>query len=194
MHPVAKDELLQILSPLSSPPEVELHLSAKYVSSAENAKVTTFSDVTKVKYSGKVKKFLSKVEHPEKCLFVVTGHQGEPKATLSRIVNDNYFNFKSGDMVIFSCQIIPVPINYDNRKVLEDSLKQKHVRIFRDIHVSGHASKEDQRDVFAIVNPEHIIPVHGDLPRMQAMKELALEEGFSEDKIHFLKNAQILKI
>ncbi|MBU1201970.1 MAG: MBL fold metallo-hydrolase [Nanoarchaeota archaeon] len=167
---------------------------SKYAFSAESAGVTSFSDVTIVKYSNKVKKFLSKIKDPEKYLFVVTGHQGEPKATLSKIVNENYFNFKSGDIVIFSCQIIPVKVNYNNRRILEDSLKQKHVRIFRDIHVSGHASKEDQREVFAIIKPEHIIPVHGDLPRMQAMKELALEEGFSEDKIHFLKNGDVLKI
>ncbi|NQU98136.1 MBL fold metallo-hydrolase [Candidatus Woesearchaeota archaeon] len=167
---------------------------AKYALAAQDANITNFSDITIVKYSSKVKKFLSKLSNTDKYLFVVTGHQGEPKAILSRIINNGFFNFKPGDMVIFSCHIIPVPINYDNRKKLEDSIKQKHVRIFRDIHVSGHASREDQRDFFAITKPEFIIPIHGDIPRMEAMKELALEEGYKEKDVFLLKNKEIIKI
>lgn len=163
---------------------------AKYVFAAEAANITTFPDVTIVKYSNKVKKFLSKLKHTEKYLFVVTGHQGEPRAILSKIINDDYFRFKSGDMVIFSCKIIPVPINFANRKTLETAIKQKHVQIFKDIHVSGHASKEDQRGFFRTIKPKQIIPVHGDRPRMEAMKELALEEGWKEKDIHMLKNGE----
>ncbi len=167
---------------------------SKYVFSAENAKVTKFDDVEIVKYGNKVRRYLKKVHDPEKYLFVITGHQGEPKATLSRITYEDLFNFKSGDMVVFSCQIIPVPVNHENRQNLENALKKKGVRIFRDIHVSGHASLEDQRDVFGIIRPEHIIPVHGDLPRMEAMKKMALEEGYPEDKIHMLKNRDHLSL
>lgn len=163
---------------------------SKYASSAENAGVTKFTDVEIVRYGNKVRKFLNKIENPHKYLFVVTGHQGEPKATLSRILNENLFDFRSGDMVIFSCQIIPVRINFDNRAVLEGILKKKGVRIFRDVHVSGHASLEDQRDILGIIQPEHIIPVHGDRPRMEAMKVMAIEEGYKEEKIHLLRNGE----
>jgi len=166
----------------------------KYLASAENADLIKFNDVTQVKYSSKVKKFLSKIDNPEKYLFVVTGHQGEPKATLSKIVFNDFFNFKPDDIVIFSCQIIPVPINYENRRRLETGIKQKQVKIYKDVHASGHASREDQREVFRIVKPEIIIPVHGDNERMLAMKSLAIEEGYTKDKIILLKNNQRVNI
>ena len=167
---------------------------SKYAHAAEETNLINFSDVTIVKYSSKVQKFLANLKNPEKCLFVVTGHQGEPKATLSKILDNNYFHFKPGDMVIFSCQIIPVPINFENRKHLENKLKKRHIRIFRDVHVSGHLSLEDHRDFLAWTKPEYIIPVHGDLERMKAMKEMALQEGYDSKKIIFLKNKQRLKI
>lgn len=167
---------------------------SKYAFAAEDAGVTSFKEATIVKYGGKVRKFLENLKDTEKYLFVVTGHQGEPKATLSRIINEGYFNFKAKDMVIFSCQIIPVPINFENRKVLEDELKRKNIRIYRNIHVSGHASKEDHRDMLHMLKPKHLIPVHGDFPRMEEMKDLAKEEGFKDEQIHLLKNGERVKI
>lgn len=167
---------------------------AKYVYAAEDANITSFSDVTIIKYSSKARKFLYNIKNPEKYLFVVTGHQGEPKAMLSRIVNEDYFKFKSGDAVIFSCQVIPVGININNRRVLEAALKEKNVSIFRDIHVSGHIYSEDQRDFISMIKPENLIPVHGDRERMEAMKKIAIEEGIPENKIHLLKNREICKI
>ncbi|MFH1590005.1 MAG: MBL fold metallo-hydrolase RNA specificity domain-containing protein [archaeon] len=161
---------------------------AKYVSAAEEANITKFNDVTIIKYSNKVKKFLAELKNTDKHLFVVTGHQGEPRAILSRIIDEDYFNFKPRDIIIFSCKIIPVQSNFDNREKLEAAIKSKHIKIYKDIHVSGHASREDQRGFLHVVNAEHIIPVHGDRPRMQAMKNLAMEEGWDEKKIHMLKN------
>lgn len=161
---------------------------AKYSYAAEDANITTFDDVTIVKYSGKVKKFLSKLKNTTKYLFVVTGHQGESKAVLSKIIDEKYFHFKPGDMIVFSCAVIPVEKNIQDRKILEDKLKQKHLQIYDEIHVSGHTALEDQRYFFGITKPEHIIPMHGDLKRMEAMKKMALEEGWTKKKIHLLKN------
>ena len=166
---------------------------SKYLMASENAGLAKFNDSMVVKYGAKVRRYLSSIPNPEQHLFILTGHQGEPKATLSRIVYENHFNFKPEDIVIFSCQIIPVPINFENRKVLEDALKRKHVTVHTDVHVSGHASAEDQREIFRIINPENIIPVHGDLPKMQAMKEIAIQEGYKEEQVHFLKNEQRLR-
>ena len=61
---------------------------AKYSYAAEDAGITKFNDVMIVKYSGKVKKFLSKLNNTTKYLFAVTGHQGESKAVLSKIVDE----------------------------------------------------------------------------------------------------------
>jgi len=168
---------------------------AKYVQAAENIGIVNFSkSVEIVKYGGKAKKFFSKIKNPEKYLFVVTGHQGEPKAILARMIYTGLFPFKEEDHVIFSCKTIPVDINYENRAKLEAALKQKHIRIFSDIHVSGHAAREDHRDLLHLVTPEHIIPTHGDQEMREALKDLALDMNYELDKIHLLNNGQILRL
>ena len=79
------------------------------------------------------------------------------------------------DCVIFSCSVIPNQINIDAREHLEELLKHKHVRIFKDIHVSGHAAKEDLRDLINMVKPLNLIPAHCEARMKTAMKELADE-------------------
>ena len=73
-------------------------------------------------------------------------------------------------------------------------MKQKHIRIFSDIHVSGHAAREDHRDLLHLVTPEHIIPTHGDQEMREALKDLALDMNYELDKIHLLNNGQILRL
>ncbi|MBC8500183.1 MAG: MBL fold metallo-hydrolase [DPANN group archaeon] len=167
---------------------------AKYSFAAEKAEITKLSNVKIVKFSSKVKKFLSRLDNTEKYLFIVTGNQGEPKSTLSKIVYNNYFHFKPKDIVIFSCTVIPVPGNSENREKLEAALKQKHVSIYKDVHASGHARLEDHRTFLNMTNPEHLIPVHGDKLRAEAMKKMAIEEGLKEKNIHILKNGQRIEI
>jgi ribonuclease J len=165
---------------------------AKYVQAAEEVGLVKFSDKVKIlRYKSQINRFLKTLSRPEKYLLVVTGHQGEPKAVLSRMAN-GLFRFHPEDQVIFSCKVIPVPINFANRGKLERTLKDKHVRIFRDIHVSGHACREDHRDFINLVKPEHVIPAHGNIHMFNAMKDLALEMGYQENKIHLLDNGKPL--
>ncbi len=160
----------------------------KYSLAAERAKVTKFENVEIIKYGNKIKSFLMNVKKSQKYLFVMTGHQGEPKAALSKIVYQNLFKFKPGDKMIFSCQIIPVEDNIINRERLEKALKEKHVKIYSDVHVSGHASREDHRKFINLIRPECIIPLHGDEPRMNSMKELAEEENIKS--VYLLRNGE----
>ncbi|MFH1073250.1 MAG: MBL fold metallo-hydrolase RNA specificity domain-containing protein [Nanoarchaeota archaeon] len=167
---------------------------SKYVGAGERCGLVDFAkSVEMVKYGSQVKKYLKKIVHPEKYLFVVTGHQGEPGAVLCKMVN-GAFTFKRGDEVIFSCNIIPVLENIQNREKLEAELKKQHVRIFSDIHVSGHASREDHRDLINLVQPEHIIPTHGQLPMLEGLKDLAMEMGWRENRIHLLNNNERIRV
>ncbi|MCG8408149.1 MAG: hypothetical protein MI923_23365, partial [Phycisphaerales bacterium] len=147
-------------------------------------------DVEMVRYGSQVKRWLSKCRKPEKYLLVVTGHQGEPNSTLSKMVDGHLFNFQHEDIVVFSCKIIPVEPNISNREKMEEKLKAKHVRIFRDIHSSGHAAREDHRELIHAVDPEHIIPAHADIENLESLKELALEIGYKEDKVHIVGNGE----
>ncbi|MFP4112420.1 MAG: RNase J family beta-CASP ribonuclease [Candidatus Woesearchaeota archaeon] len=169
---------------------------AKYVEAGRKAGIVNFKEVDIVKYRQAIQKKLKRIsKRAEDYLIVVTGHQGEPQSVLSRMAKGEFhFDFKYEDQVIFSCTIIPNEINIANRERLEEKLKEKGVRIFRDIHVSGHAAREDLRDLVNMVKPKHIIPAHGDRDMMDAMKELALEMRYSEDEIHMLENGDFLKI
>jgi len=169
---------------------------ARYVYAAEEIGLVKFTDdIELVPYASKVKVKFNKIikEGREKYLIVVTGHQGEPKSVLSRMC-EGLFEFQNGDHVIFSTSIIPSPTNIRNRQILEAKLKQKNVRIFTDIHVSGHAAREDQRDLIEMIKPKHIVPAHADMEKMSNLMELAMDIGYEENKIHILKNGKKFKL
>ncbi len=99
------------------------------------------------------------------------------------------------DLVIFSCKIIPNKLNIENRQHLEESLKKLNVRIFKDIHVSGHAAREDLRDLLHILKPQNIFPAHGEKNMMDALAELASEIKFDfKNKVTVLRNSQRITI
>ncbi|BDZ71715.1 hypothetical protein GCM10025861_22320 [Methanobacterium petrolearium] len=125
-------------------------------------------------------------------LLVTTGHQGEPDALLPRIASGRtQFNVAQGDNIVISAPIIPNPTNVANRNVMERRLKDSGARIFTNAHVSGHAGREDHRDFIRMLQPQHIIPAHGDLEMLAAYTELAEEEGYKMgNDIHVLRNGQ----
>ena len=149
-------------------------------------------DMTKkaefVRYGNRVEKFFKRIKHPEKYVFVVTGHQGEPKAVLPRMVRQNFFKFHEEDHMIFSCSVIPVKNNIINRDKLDAALKKEKVRLFTDVHVSGHAFREDLRDMIRLLKPKNIIPTHASKKKLQSMKELAMDMGFKPNQVKILKN------
>ena len=163
---------------------------SKYLDAAKEAKIIDFKKKADyVRFGSKVEEYFKKHKKTDNKLFIVTGHQGEPKAILSRMANGKFFPFEEEDLVVFSCKIIPIEESYINRERLEKELKKKHVRIFTDAHVSGHASREDHREFIKLINPENIIPTHGEPNMLNALKELAIEMGYDKSKIYILKNS-----
>ncbi|MFH1317190.1 MAG: RNase J family beta-CASP ribonuclease [Candidatus Woesearchaeota archaeon] len=171
---------------------------SKYTNAAESIKLVNFSkEVDIVRFSSKIKRELKKIEKDgkEKYLLVVTGHQGEPKATLSKIARGEFgFRLDPGDHVIFSCKTIPTPTNIKNREDLENDLKRYGVRIFKDIHISGHAGREDLRDLISLVKPKHLIPAHGDQRMTKALYDLAIEMGYDKNFVHIMRDLNHLKL
>jgi ribonuclease J len=152
----------------------------KYLGAAATSDVYTLPKEYKiVSFSNEVERWLKKVrKNPERYLAVVTGHQAEKKAVLSRM-NNGLFDFKKGDVVIFSCIVIPGGDNEVRRASLESSLAHKGVRIFSDIHVSGHASREDHRMLINLLKPEVVIPAHSDKENAEAFLDFVEEEGLA---------------
>ena len=171
---------------------------AKYVKAAENIGIVDFSkDVEIVKYSRQIERMLKKVDKDrEKYLLIVTGHQGEPKSVLYKIAKGEFeFDLYPEDSVVFSCRTIPTPTNIENRDALENELKQTGVRIFKDIHQSGHAAREDLRDFINLVKPKNIIPAHGTKEMRGALAELCAEMGYKTGKnIFLIKDGQKIEL
>lgn len=141
----------------------------------------------KVLYSGQIKKFFNKIKNNKidrsKIALIITGHQGEPNAVLSRILNEKLPNiFQKDDVFIFSSRIIPTPMHIENRKIVDQQLNDKKVRIYKDIHVSGHPAKEDLREFITIMNPEYIVPAHCDKKLKNSAIDVYQNMGYKLNK------------
>lgn len=170
----------------------------RYVSAASRLKLIPFTKEIKViSYRTQVERALKKVSKQRtRYMLVCTGHQGEPGSILDRLARGVLpFKFLSRDHVVFSSSIIPSPINVANRKQLEKKLKEKGVRIFTDVHVSGHCGREDLRDLIEMLQPQQIIPAHGEMQKLTALAELATELGYKLGKdVHILQDGQTLNL
>ena len=171
---------------------------SKYVNASSRLKLQTFSrDVQICSYKNQVESVLKKISKNRKdYLIVCTGHQGEPGSILDRLSRNALpFTFMPQDHVVFSSRTIPTPINISNKQQVEKRLKTKGVRIFTEVHVSGHAAREDLRDFINMLQPEHIIPAHGDMQKLSSMAELASEMGYRLGKnCHLKQDSQKLVI
>jgi ribonuclease J len=135
-------------------------------------------------------------EGRENYLIIATGHQGEQDAILSRISNREFdFKINRDDQIAFSANVIPNPMNKANRYVLETKLRLQGGIIIKGLHVSGHAAREDHRYLLRVLNPENIIPCHGDLLMLSSYTELAESMGYELNKnIFLIRNGQKISI
>ncbi|MBW2970184.1 RNase J family beta-CASP ribonuclease [Candidatus Woesearchaeota archaeon] len=165
---------------------------AKYSYAAKDSGLIDLSKQAQIlKYARQIRRKLKEVQNKkEKYLLVVSGHQGEPKSTLSKMADGVYKWKFANDHVIFSSQIIPAEINIQQRAILDKKLTKQGARLFKDIHVSGHNSKEDLREIIKILKPKYLLPTHGEPEKTDAFKKMAKEEGYTDKTIHILTNGQ----
>jgi ribonuclease J len=161
----------------------------KYVEAAKNAGVADLLEgVEFVKYGSGVEDYFKNIQNTQSKFFIVTGHQGEPKAVLSRLVFGKLFPFKENDLVVFSSKVIPSGENEENVRSLERGLRHLKVEVLKELHVSGHAHSEEHKTLINLLKPEFIIPTHGELDMLNAQKEFCKSLGYSDDKVLILKN------
>ncbi len=169
----------------------------RYVGCAEGVGQCPFrKNVMILKYRKQINSFLRKVNQEKgRYLVVCTGHQAEKGSVLDRIANgETPLELSEGDNVIFSSSVIPTQVNIDARREMDNKLKKKGVRIQSDIHVSGHGSREDLRDLLEILKPKHMIPAHGEQNQEKPMIELASEIGYKSGvSSHLSSNGKVLK-
>lgn len=153
----------------------------KYVSCAMKVGMCPFQSKVKLfKYRRQINSFLSRLEKDRgKYLIVCTGHQAEENSMLDRIVKgETPFKFREGDNMIFSSSVIPAPVNVLAREKMDTKLRRMGVKIQSDVHVHGHGSREDLREMIRMLKPKHIIPAHGSLEQEAPMIDLSKEFGY----------------
>lgn len=128
----------------------------------------------------------------DRYVVVLTGHQGEPGALLTRMAGkETPYQFSKNDHVIFSSNVIPTTTCITQRADLESRLKAQSVRVLKGAHASGHGSVVDHQELLWLLNPEHIIPCHGGLDLQSAYAAMAESEGWRMGKeLHVLANHQ----
>ena len=121
---------------------------------------------------------------PDKVLALCTGSQGEPRAALSRIAQDDHpeVAFSRGDRVIFSSRAIP-----GNEKAVMrviNGLVSQGIEVITDrthlVHVSGHPRMDELRDMIGWVRPQILLPVHGEPLHMAEHAALARRAGVGQ--------------
>lgn len=124
---------------------------------------------------------------PDKVLYVTTGSQGEPTSVLSRIANKEHrhIQLKPGDTVIISAT--PVPGNEEAVARTINNLFRQGVEVIygteANVHVSGHASREELRLMINLLRPQFCVPGHGEYRHMVLYKRLAEECGIPTSNV-----------
>ena len=133
----------------------------------------------------------------DEIIIITTGSQGEPMSALARMASGIHkqIKIKAGDTVILSSKFIP-----GNEKAIGkiiNSLYRKGADVIyekiSDIHVSGHAFREELKLMINLTKPEYFIPVHGEFRHLILHARLARDVGIAENKILLAENGQILE-
>lgn len=129
---------------------------------------------------------------------MTTGSQGEPLSALSRISMDDHrrISIEEGDLVVISAKPIPGNENLVMR-VVNNLFRQGAQVVYSEIdmvHVSGHANQDELRMMLNLLDPDYVIPVHGEYRHMAKYREMARETGYEPHEILTMDIGDILQI
>jgi ribonuclease J len=134
---------------------------------------------------------------PSRVVLMCTGTQGEPSSILGRLSagTNRQFEIRTGDTVVLSSH--PIPGNEEMVHRTINRLLQRGADVIYDaiapVHVSGHASQEEQRLLLQTVKPKFFVPIHGELRHLRAHARLALETGIEASNIAVVENGTVIE-
>lgn len=134
----------------------------------------------------------------KKVCIITTGSQGEPMSALSRMAFDNHkqVEISSGDLVILSAS--PIPGNEKTVYRLVNELFKKGAEVIyerlAEVHVSGHACREELKMMLALTKPKYFMPVHGEYRHLASHANLALTCGVPKNNVFISEIGRILEI
>ena len=134
----------------------------------------------------------------EQITIITTGSQGEPMAALARIAFSSHRKISIEPKDTFIISASPIPGNDKLiSKVINELFRRGAEVIYDDleeVHVSGHAYKEELKMIHTIVKPKYFMPVHGEYRHLKEHAELAKSLGMDEKNIFLLDNGDVLEL
>ena len=135
---------------------------------------------------------------PSRLVVMTTGSQGEPTSALTRMANGDHRHIQitKGDTIVLSATAIPgneqaVYRNVDNLFRLGADVLYNRVQ---NIHVRGHASREELKIIQGLLQPEYFVPVHGEYRHLVQHARLAEQVGVPEGNAFVLTDGDVLEI
>jgi len=135
---------------------------------------------------------------PDKVVLMCTGSQGEPSSIIGRLSagTNRQFDVQAGDTIVLSSH--PIPGN-------EEAISKTINRLFRlgadviyeaiaPVHVSGHASQEEQKLLLNLVRPKNFVPIHGELRQLRQHARLGRQVGIPKENILVVENGQVIEL
>lgn len=136
-------------------------------------------------------------KHPDnKVVVICTGAQGETNAVFNRIVTDNhrFITLQKQDTIIFSSSVVPG--NERSVQRLKDNLYRKCENVIHsdimDIHMSGHSTAEDMREMIRQIKPSYFIPVYANHFFLKEARKRAVETGYPPEDVFILDNGNVI--
>lgn len=130
-----------------------------------------------------------------KITIACTGAQGEDRAVLMRIANNEHrtLSLRPTDSVIFSSSAVPGNENTVQR--VKDLLYKKAGKIYHyqsmDIHAGGHARADEMRDLLDLLKPKYFIPMHGNYFMLRENVDIAVERGVAKENAMVVEDGEI---
>jgi len=138
-------------------------------------------------------------DHPtSRTIVICTGSQGEPNAALTRIAQGSHqhVSLQDGDTVIMSSN--PVPGNEKSVSRNINLLFQAGANVIYnridDVHVRGHAAREELKIIHRIVRPRNFVPIHGEYRHLALHSQLALDLGMEANHTFVLEDGDVLEV
>ena len=138
-------------------------------------------------------------QYPDREIALVcTGSQGEPTSALVRMSRNDYrsVQLQPGDTVIVSAT--PIPGNEELINHTLDNLFRLGAHVYYDevldVHVSGHASQEEQKLLLNLIRPQYFVPIHGEYRHLILHSQLAKQCGVPADHVWVMETGNVLEI
>jgi ribonuclease J len=135
---------------------------------------------------------------PDQIVLLTTGSQGEPSSVLSRMAmgEHQFVKVQPEDTVVYSASAVPgneetVSKSIDN--LYRRGAKVIYQAIDHGIHVSGHASRDELKEMIRLLKPNYCVPIHGEYRMLMLYRDLAIEQGVAPDHVIVADIGQVIE-